>query len=51
LGELGELEEVREPGNTRPVFVYRDPFLLYPFDLVDILLIDLFLLQEEFIHL
>jgi hypothetical protein len=48
---LEDLEGVWEPGDTRPAFVYRDLLLLYPFDLVDILPIDLFLLQEELIFL
>jgi hypothetical protein len=49
--ELGELEEARELGNTRPAFAYRDPLSLHPFDLVDIPPIDPFLLQDEFFHL
>jgi hypothetical protein len=49
--ELEGLEEVREPGNTRPAFAFGDLFLPHPFDLVDAPPIDPFLLQEEFIYL
>ena len=49
LEELGDHEEVREPGDTRPAFAFGDPLPPHPFDTVDAPPIDPFLLQEDWI--
>ena len=50
LEELEE-QEVRELGGNRPAFAFGDPLLPHPFNTLDALLIDPFLLQEDWIRI